>query len=707
MTAAAAPARSSLTSSLDGQWVAIHRGYDISLLAGGAGPAAAQVDIGSEDADVTFVGSPTMLAVVARNVAPRVMLYAPPNLEVVGRHDLDLPMRIGAVTGSRIALVSADGKKLVIVRVAAGALAAQTIDLDSPLEFIVGLDKHQLLLGLQRKLEVWDATTGRPLLRMQLQLPPPPRTVGAAQGHIWVTRPNADDVIVYRLSDGRPFRHLVGAPPLEIAASPATPIIIVGTARHLIRLHCFAHSLTVIDAPWTPGIPLAQLALGDDVSLLGLAPGQPEPWRVPIAGAGAPAIPSAPAESEVEPPSPPATNPGAEPVVRFRSIREKQEAERAAAQAAAAAIAGDAGDAHGTPGGSGTAHGTATRTQGPSLSAPGGSPSTYASTTPGARGPHGAGEAAYGGASSTHGASISAPSAHGTGGTAHGGGASLSAPGAHGTPGPGTHGTAGAEHGGAAPRLATPAHGVPATYAPRFATPAHGVPVVAGAAHATPAHGAHKDWRDAFAALGAELVRGGTPDLAVRLDDTAVAQLADRLLLAPRSIRALVALYAVYLVGEPELAIADLAHLLGDWAEPLGRGELAAFAMLRRKRGRVSLRAAVTDLLDGAPPRAVRIVSHQGQHAIGRPRSGAWRFAREGKSDAELEALLAGMYGRIAVIEGSPDRGILEARLHGATAVAFQPPPHRPQPWPRDAGLVLVLYGNASSWIADLPNLET
>lgn len=578
MTQAAAPARSSLASSPDGHWVAIRRGDAIMLLAGGAVPAVGKVDVGTDDADVAFVGPPSMLVVVVRNVAPRVMLYAPPNLEVVARHDLDLPMRVVAITGPRVVLHAPDSKKLVIVRVAATALAAQTIDLDAPLDFAVGLEKNQLLLSIRGKLEVWDATTGRPVLRMQLQLPPPPRTVGAAQGHIWVTRPSADDIYIYRLSDGRPFRHIVGAPPVDVVASPVSPIIIVGTARpQLVRVHCFAHSVTAIDAPWEPGVPIAQLAAGNggpggtpggsDVSLLGLAPNTSEPWRVPILGDGAPAVPPPPAE-EPEP-----ATLVSDPPSGFRSIRDKSTAPLPAV------------------------------------------------VTP--------------------------------------------------------------------PRAATPASRDASQSS--WATP---IPTRAATA---------RNWREVLAGIGAELAQGGTPDLAAPLEDSELGELADRLLLSKRSIRALIALYGVYLVGEPELSIADLAQVLGDWTEPLGTGELGAYAMLHRDRGRVSLHAAVTDLLDGAPPRTVRLLGH---HHAGPPRSGAWRYAREGKSDVELETLMATMFGRIAIIEGDPDRAILEARLRGATAIAFHPPEHKPTPWPRDAGLVLVLYGSASSWIADLPNLD-
>ncbi|MDQ3341936.1 MAG: hypothetical protein M4D80_42865, partial [Myxococcota bacterium] len=167
MTQPAAPSRS-LASSPDAQWVAIRRGDSISLLAGGVAPAVGHVEVGTDDVDVAFVGPPSMLVVVVRNVAPRVMLYQPPKLEVVARHDLDMPMRIIAVTGPRVVLHAPDSKKLVIVRVSPTALAAQTIELDGPLDFVVGLEKNQLLLSIQKKLEVWDATTGRPVLRVQL-----------------------------------------------------------------------------------------------------------------------------------------------------------------------------------------------------------------------------------------------------------------------------------------------------------------------------------------------------------------------------------------------------------------------------------------------------------------------------------------------------------------------------------------------------------
>jgi hypothetical protein len=86
------------------------------------------------------------------------------------------------------------------------------------------------------------------------------------------------------------------------------------------------------------------------------------------------------------------------------------------------------------------------------------------------------------------------------------------------------------------------------------------------------------------------------------------------------------------------------------------------------------------------------------------PRSGATRLWRDGKSDAAIEAELATSLGRIAVIEGGAARGLLEARLHDATAVALAPPLVRPLPWPRDTGLIVVADPPAPAWVAALPS---
>jgi hypothetical protein len=577
-----------ITTSPDGQWAAIRRGREVSLLASGAGPATARIELDTDEADLIIVGPPSVLVIVTRAAdgdgANRLVLYQPPYLEAVAQLELEVAMRIAAVTGPRIALVALDGKAVTIVRVAGRALSAQPLDTGSPVEFAVGLERNQVLFGLLRKLEAWDAVSGRPLLRMQLQLPPPPRVVGPAQGHVWAMRPGGDDIMVCRLSDGRPFRHYVGAPIEEVVYHPASPLLIVATSRGLVRLHCFAHSLTVIDAPWQPGVALAQLVVGDDISLLGAPDHDPEPWRVPIGGAGAPAITLEGAEPPSEAPLTAAS--------RLRAMRERTLPD----------LIDPARPAAPAP-----------------LPAPAPAPAPVMTT----------------------------------------------------------------RIGDAAVASAAPAPALP-SFGRRAAEPAR-----------------VRAWREPLAVYAAELVRGTEAEVPVVAADTELGQLAHRLALPAGTRRALVVLYGLHLVGEPGLSIARLGHALGDWTEALGQGELGALAMLRRRGGKIGLRGAVADLIDGASPRAIRVV---GGAAATTPRPGAARLARDGKSDAAIESELAAQLGRIAVIEGGAALGLLEARLHGATAVALAAPLARPLPWPRDAGLIVVADPTTAGWVATLPS---
>lgn len=573
-----------LLTSPDGQWIAHRRGRDVALVPGAGGAPVGRVQLPSDDIDLALVGPPAVLVAVVREPdANRVLLYQPPYLDAVARLDLETPMRLVAVTGPRLVLVSPDSTKVTIVRAAGRALAAQPLDPGGPVETASGLDRNQVLLVLAKKLEVWDAVSSRPLLRLQLQLPPAPRSVGAAQGHLWATRPGSDEVFVYRLSDGRPFRHYVGAAVREVVCHPASPLLVIETPRGLVRLHCFAHSLHVVDAPWvapTGGAeasPLAQLVLGEDVSLVGVDPEAEvgaEPWRVAIAGAHAPA---APAEGDALADG---SGGGEAPLTtaadKLRAMRGEQASSSAFAPAPAA----------------------------PSREAEIGM------------------------------------------GLGLGGGLGRSA---------------------------------------------------------APSGARSKAWREAVAAYGAELARGVESELPIIAVDTELGELAHRLGLSGPARRALAALYALHLVGEPELAIARLARAMGEWTEALGQGDLVAHALVRRRHGRLALRGAVTDMFDGAPPRAIRIVGG----ASVAPAVGAWQVARAGRGDAAVETALATQLGRIAVIARSPARALLEARLYGATTVALVAPAVSPDPWPRDAALVVVTDATSAAWASALPPLAS
>ena len=560
-----------LATSPDAQWIAGRSGRAVTLIGprtrtSDDAPASAtyHLDLEGDDAAVALVhGPPTVLLAVVRTPdATRVSLYAPPELEPAARLELGAPARVVAVGTGRIALVTDDRKEMTIVRAAGRGLAAHPIDLgESSVEFAVAIERNQLVLGQPRKLEVWDAIAGRPLRRLGLELPPPPRLVGGAAGHLWVVRPGTDEIVMYRLSDGRPFRHYVGSPIDDVIANVASPLIVLVTRRGLVRLHCFAHSLFTVEAPWLPGEPMAQLVAGEDIRLLGWADGASAPWEVPI---GATVTPAA--------------EPIAQETTSTLNAAEKLKAMRGGVQLSI----GSTSDV-----------------------------TTFVAA-----------------------------------------GATL-----------------------------PPAGPIAQT---QTQTPAP-------APAPTPAQ---DTWRDRLATFATTVLRGHDAAL------PALVELAGlELDLAAR--RALTALYGLYLVGEPAIAIAKLARLVGDWTEALGQGRLGALAMLDRTRGTVALAPAVTDVLDGAPPREVRIVGGP----PGTPRAGAWRVGRDGRPDTEIEAALVSELGRIAIVRGALAPALLEARLHGATAVSMLTPGERPHPWPDGAGLVLVLYGTASAWVADVPLL--
>ena len=288
----------SLATSHDGQWTVVRDGRELALLAA-TGEPIGRATLDGDDADVALVGPPdAVVAVVREGTRATVVLYEVPSLETAARLPLDAPLRLAAATGPRVVLVAPDAQKITIVREAGTALAHHAVDAPLPIEHVVGLEKNQLLFDLGKKLEVWDGVTGRPLLRPQFPLPPPPRVLGACAGHLWAIQPGKEDVYIYRLSDGRPFRHHVAAAIERVVSHAASPVIVVVTDRGLVRLHCYAHSLGVIESPWLPGDALALQGSGEDVALIGIADGGREPWRVPLAGAAAPIdeLPTAPAK---------------------------------------------------------------------------------------------------------------------------------------------------------------------------------------------------------------------------------------------------------------------------------------------------------------------------------------------------------------------------------------------------------------------------
>ena len=282
-----------LETSPDGQWIAARDGRTVTLgpcSPTAAGPLALGPDtfeLDSDDADLAFVHGPpiVLLAVVRVGDVTRVSLYQPPEREPATGIELRARARLETTTGGRIVLVTDDRTALSIVRAAGRGLAVHPVDLRVGLvDFAVGIDRAQLVIAQPKRLEVWDGVSGRPMhrLALALELPPPPRLVGAAAGHLWLVQPGSDELVAIRLSDGRPFRQNVGASIASACAHLLSPLVVLGTGRGLVRVHCFAHSALAIEAPWRPGDPIAQLVAGEDVRLVGWTDGATELWSTAI-----------------------------------------------------------------------------------------------------------------------------------------------------------------------------------------------------------------------------------------------------------------------------------------------------------------------------------------------------------------------------------------------------------------------------------------
>lgn len=220
----------------------------------------------------------TVTALTIPNLTPSAQLQLP------GRW---LPK---CVTGQRIALLAESGLKIAIVRVAARALAVIEFDIGAPAEFVLALDKQQILVGSGKKLEAFDALTGRPMMRVNVNLPAAPRNVGSAQGHLWITRPGADSLTVVRLSDGRVFPHVIGAEPLSVYSDLHSPYVVIATERGLVRLQCFSHTMVALGTP--PASVWALQPNGNDTMLLGMGVDDPGPWRAGLANSNAAVTPA-------------------------------------------------------------------------------------------------------------------------------------------------------------------------------------------------------------------------------------------------------------------------------------------------------------------------------------------------------------------------------------------------------------------------------
>ena len=285
----------SLLASPDGQWCAVRRGrqsawYSLTSAASSGEPLdepVARVELPEPSSELVLIGPPTQALTITRaGDTTALQLLQPPKMERIATLTLAGRWLAAAVTGSRAALIAEDARSCTVIRAAGRSLVAQLIDPGPGLvELVLGMERQQLAIATTKKLELWDAVAGRPLTRLQLQLPPPPRTVGSAAGHWWILRAEQQQILLLRLSDGRPFMHNIGAPIRAVVSHPASPWLVVVTPTGLLRLSCYAHSTAELDAPVAESYAIAPA--GDEAVLIGASGFAQPPWVMRLSASAA------------------------------------------------------------------------------------------------------------------------------------------------------------------------------------------------------------------------------------------------------------------------------------------------------------------------------------------------------------------------------------------------------------------------------------
>jgi hypothetical protein len=134
--------------------------------------------------------------------------------------------------------------------------------------------------------------------------------------------------------------------------------------------------------------------------------------------------------------------------------------------------------------------------------------------------------------------------------------------------------------------------------------------------------------------------------------------------------------------------------------------QLHALAMLELARGTIALQPAVTDVLDGAPPR--HVASSAASRRRRAPACGASIAiaAATPRSSRRWSARSIASRSSKSSASSRPacSKPVCVARPRSRWML---PPGEQPRPWPDGAGLVLgIEHGRtASAWVADVPAL--
>ena len=177
--------------------------------------------------------------------------YEVPALTERARGGIPAGAAVHAVIGDRLALGAGD-TTVTVARLNGPRIDLSTFATPMPPQHVLALEENQLLVISSARNEVVDAISKRVSARLHLALPPPPRHAGTTHGlrYLWTFRSGRPELIIVRLSDGRPFQQVLDAPIRAVHASASGPWIVAITDAGARRVHVqtlAAHPLPAVD----------------------------------------------------------------------------------------------------------------------------------------------------------------------------------------------------------------------------------------------------------------------------------------------------------------------------------------------------------------------------------------------------------------------------------------------------------------------------
>ncbi len=175
--------------------------------------------------------------------------YNLPGLAEATRCAIPTGATIRAVVGERAA-IAGNGLDVIVARFLGKRIDVSSFTMIVPAQHILGLEDNQLMVVSPARTDVVDAVSKRVTAHLQLPLPPAPREAGTTHQlrYVWTFRPGRPELIVVRLSDGRPFQQVLDAPIRAVHASVSGPWLVAETEAGPRRVHVQTLATHAVDA---------------------------------------------------------------------------------------------------------------------------------------------------------------------------------------------------------------------------------------------------------------------------------------------------------------------------------------------------------------------------------------------------------------------------------------------------------------------------